>query len=319
MEPEQGTTAEKEKKPGKGRRFIKRAAKIAVGTVVISAVATEIVFFIMFRRTKPVDRSEFPLKAWSEENDLVWSSVEFRSGLNTIRGYIVSPNAPRAVMVIAHGMNTASDGLEPIVQYYAERGFAVLLFDGTATGRSDGDSVVGLQQARYDIRAALAFLRESGRYPGLPIVLFGHSAGAYGAAVEAGDPGVAAVVCISGFDTPIGTMHRWARAYVSVLSDMQLPFLIGHEYAVLGNEANTSASEALSGSGKAALVVHGLNDDLIPLGISIYAKLESNSIECIIEDSEGHDSHGNILIGDDGDVNYPLLSEIYDFLQQTLF
>ncbi|MBR4659190.1 MAG: alpha/beta fold hydrolase [Clostridia bacterium] len=321
MDPEKEKKTENEKKPGRGRRFLKRAAKIAAGTVVVSAVATELVFLIMFGRSKPVEKACFPLEDWAAENGLLWSAVEFISGGNTLRGYIVGPEKPRALMLIAHGMNASSEGWEPVVQYFAERDLAVMLFDGTATGRSEGERVVGLQQARYDIRSAIDFIRSSDDYSSLPVVLLGHSAGAYGAAAEAGDEGVCAAVCVSGFDTPIGTMHRWARTYAHIFGDIQLPFLAAHEYAALGIEANTSASAALTASGTAALVIHGANDDAVPMDISIFGKLEgrADNIECRLEASPGHDNHSDILVTEkDGAVNYPLLGSIYDFLESVL-
>lgn len=319
MEGEKDSKSEKEKKPGKAKRILRRAARIAAGTVVFSAVATELVFLIMFGRTKPVERASFPLEDWAGENGLLWSSVEFYSGVNALRGFIVSPASPSAMVLIAHGMNASSEGMEPVVKYLSERGLAVMLFDGTATGRSEGERVVGLQQARYDIRAAMDFIRTSERYASLPAIILGHSAGAYGAAVEANIPGVAGVVCVSGFDTPIGTMRYWARSYVKVLGDIQTPFLAAHEYAALGNEANTSASAALTASKAEALVIHGANDDAVPLDISICSKLKNNaSIRCIIEDSPDHDSHSDILVGEDGEPNYSLLGEIYDFIRSVI-
>lgn len=311
-----------EARPSRGRRFLKRVSKIVTGTVVVSAVATEIVFLIMFGRTKPVDRSAFPLCDWAAERGLKWQEAEFYSGCSKLRGYLIKGSDPIALIIIAHGMNASSKGLEPVVRYFAERNYAVLIFDGTASGRSEGERVVGLQQPRYDIRAALEYAASDRELAPLPTVIIGHSAGAYGAAAEASSPQVAAEVCVSGFDTPIGTMHKWARTYAHILGDIQLPFLAAHEYTALGDEANTSASAALTASGKPALVIHAANDDAVPLDISIYQKLRNDSsgrITLMIEGTPGHDTHSDVLVNEkSGEPNIALLDKIEDFLSSAL-
>ncbi len=309
-------------KLGKGRRFLKRAAKIVAGTVVVSAVATEIVFLIMFGRTKPVDRAAFPLVNWAAQKGLKWQELEFLSGGNKLRGYLISGEKPRALIMIVHGMNASSKGMEPVVRYFAERDYAVMIFDGTASGRSEGERVVGLQQPRLDIRAAMERIEGDREFDSLPIVLLGHSAGAYGAAAEAKQPRVSAEVCVSGFDSPIGTMHQWARNYAHILGDIQLPFLAAHEYTALGDDANTSAADTLVDSGKPALVIHAANDEAVPLNLSIYQKLEREApgnVTLFLEDSTGHDSHSDVLVNEkSGAPNTALLRRIDEFLQSVL-
>ena len=163
-------------------------------------------------------------------------------------------------------------------------------------------------------------MRSCDEYSSLPMVLLGHSAGAYGVAAESGDEGVCAAVCVSGFDTPLGTMHKWARTYAHVFGDIHLPFLAAHEYASLGIEANTSASSSLEASKTSAMVIHGAKDDTVPLDISIFGKLEgrTGNFTCVLEASPGHDSHSDILVDEEGNANYPLLGSIYDFLESAL-
>ena len=315
------TTAEPGEKQARGKRFLRRAVNIVAGTVVVSAVATEIVFLIIFGRTKPVDRSSFPLGDWAEQNGCSWADVEFLSGENTLRGYVVSPRAPSALIMIAHGMNSSSRGFEPVIEFFVQKGYAVFIFDGTASGRSDGERVIGLQQARFDIRAAIDFINNEPKYSKLPLAVLGHSSGAYGAATEAGSPAVDAVVCISAFDSPIRTMHAWARNYTHILSDLQYPFMAAHEYDQLGFEANTSAAAALLSSGTPALVIHGSEDSTVPLPLSLYQKLSAAAPERItlmLEHTSGHCGHGDIIVTEAGELNTDLVERIDRFLRSVL-
>ena len=302
-------------------RFLGRAAKIVAESIAVSSAATDIMMLLMFGRYRPADTAGFPLRGWAASKGLNWEEKEFLSGENTLRGYIVRPESPKALIVFAHGMNASSNGYEPLVKFFAEKGYAVFIFDGTASGRSGGDRVIGLQQPRLDLRAAVRCVAESGAFTGIPVVLMGHSAGAYGAATEALETGAAAAVCVSGFDTPIGTMHKWAKNYAKFMGDVQLPFLFAHEFDQLGSEANTSASRALVSSGVPALVIHGANDNAIPLNISLYQRLESGGcrgIELYYEQTPGHDAHSDIIFGEHGQPNLPLLERINSFLVSVL-
>lgn len=321
MKDMRGEPPSSEERPSRGRRMLGRAAKIAVGTAAVSDAAIDIMYLILFGRSKPADRAEFPLKGWAAARGLTWSREEFFSGDNKLCGYLVYGADPRAFIIYVHGMNSCSNGLESVVKFFAENGYAVFIFDGTACGRSGGDKVSGLQQPRLDLRAAAEHFAEKGLFAGTPLVLMGHSAGAYGAASEASNLGASAVVCISGFDSPISTMHGWARKYVRVLGDIHLPFLLAHEYSRMGSDAITSASHALAASGVPALVIHGANDEIIPLGISIYSKLAERAapgVTCLLESTAGRDTHSEIIIDGHGQPNMPLLHSINGFLSSVL-
>ena len=306
---------------GSLRKHLRRAAIAAAIFIVVSVIATELVLFVMFGQTKPLSKEAFPLSDWSAENGFLWKTVEFPCGKNTLRGYYILPPSPRALILIAHGMHGSSDGYEPAIEWFTESGYAVLIFDGTAVGRSDGKSVVGLQQTRYDIRAAIGYVRTNEALSDLPLVLLGHSVGAYAAATEAETSGARAVVCVSGFDRPVTSMYRWARRYTFVLSDIEYPFLLAREYVVLGKDANTSAAAALTDSGVPAMIVQGADDDAVMPEISLFTALEGTDAECIVlrtESAENHSGHGNIICTPDGEPNIDLLEAIDAFLRPIL-
>lgn len=270
----------------------------------------------MFLRQNPVSDKVFPLDKWNG-GGYTCREVAFRSGSNTLRGYCALPTSPRALVLIAHGLLGKSDGYEPVVEFLLERGYAVFIFDGTASGRSDGSRIVGLQQSRLDTRAAVDHIAAEDGLSNLPLVIFGHSAGAYAAATEAERSSAAAVVCVSAFDRPIDTMHYMARGYVSVLADIELPFLLMHEYAALGSNANSSASEALIADDIPALIAHGELDARVPLAISLYDSLvgtNDKNITLFLDETESHSGHGNILFTEDGTLNAALLEAIDAFL-----
>ncbi|MBQ3938098.1 MAG: alpha/beta fold hydrolase [Clostridia bacterium] len=301
--------------------YAKFAVLTAVACFLASVAATELVLLIIFSRYTPVSTKSFPIERWAADGSIKASAFEFTSGRNTLKGYSVVPNDPHALIVIAHGMNANSDEFEPIVRYFAECGYAVLIYDGTAAGRSEGRRVTGLQQPRYDLRAAVQFVNECEQYKDLPIVLLGHSAGAYGAAMEADRSAAAAVICVSGFDSPLATMRARGSKYVPIYGDLELPFLALHEFVFHGKDAAASASAAVKASAVPALIIHGADDSSIALPISIFGMLVDDTpenAELLLVDDQAFSAHGNILISDGGEVNTVLLSAIDGFLDRVL-
>lgn len=308
------------KKRGAGY-CLKLAAIIAAAGFLASVVATELVLLIIFSRYSPVSAKSFPVDEWASDSSVSAFAVEFRSGSNMLKGYSVVPNEPHALIVIAHGMSASSDQFEPIARHFVESGFAVLVYDGTAAGRSEGKHVTGLQQPRYDLRAAVQFIRENELYDGLSLVLLGHSAGAYGAAMEAEDSEADAVICVSGFDTPLSAMRARSSKYIPFFGEFGLPFLALHEFVFHGRDASASASAAVKASSVPALIIHGVDDSSIPLSISMLGMLADETpanAELLMIEDPAFSAHGNILVSEDGKVNTVLLGAIDGFLDRVL-
>lgn len=309
-----------EQKKSRGKKVFSRLTKIVAGFVVVSLTATEAMMFILFGRTTPASNAPFPIARWAERNNYAWRSFDFMSGRNRLKGYVVSGINPKALIVLVHGIKSSSDELEPLVRRFVQEGYAVLTFDGTACGRSEGERTVGLQQQSYDLRAVLDYIREQGIYQGLPLVLFGHSAGAYGVAVQTGQVHPCAAICVSGFESPLNTMRFWADHYAGALTQIEYPFLWFREHAAKGRDANLSGSQAILKSNVPTLVVHGVKDDVVQMEISLYDALRgcgNSNVRCILVEDLRHSGHSDILISD-GEVNPSLFDEISRFLESNI-
>ena len=298
------------------KTFIRRVAKVLTGFVVVSFTATEAMMFILFGRTDTISSRPFDMLIWASERDYRSRALEFMSGSNKLKGYYVLPPNPRALILLVHGVRTSSDSLTPVVQYFVENAYAVMTFDGTACGRSEGTTTVGLQQQRYDIRSALVVIRQDPEISQLPLALVGHSAGAYGVAVEAARSKAVAAVCVSGFESPLGTMYFWANRYASMLSNVEYPFLWIREHAAKGSDANESGSDALRSASVPALVIHGQDDDVVSPEISLYQAIvrkgAANVRTTLVTDSR-FSNHSNILVSE-ASINRDVLDQVLRFL-----
>ena len=103
--------------------------------------------------------------------------LTFLSGPNRLQGYLCGTGDTLAVL--APGLGNGAFSYAPQIQWLAKAGLRVFSFDYTGCYGSTGRSCRGFPQAADDLRAALRFLEENGRFGSRRLVLLGHSMGGY--------------------------------------------------------------------------------------------------------------------------------------------
>lgn len=86
-------------------------------------------------------------------------------------------SAPRAVVVICHGVNSHGGQYLWTLEHFAAAGFAAYALDLRGRGKSDGDRYYVENIADYVANVAAVIRLAKSREPGLPVFLLGHSAG----------------------------------------------------------------------------------------------------------------------------------------------
>lgn len=86
-------------------------------------------------------------------------------------------DAPRAALVLCHGVNSHSGQYFWAAGRFAAAGFAVTALDLRGRGRSEGERFYVESIEDYVADLALAIALAKSRDPGLPVYLLGHSAG----------------------------------------------------------------------------------------------------------------------------------------------
>ncbi len=228
------------------------------------------------------------------------SGVRFASGDNMLTGYVYGVGNKAGLVVIAQGINARPDGHLAETLYFVEHGWMVMTFDGTGTRESEGDGVVGLPQAKLDVDAALDFVAQNAAFAGLPVVLYGHSLGAYASAASLpGHPEVRAAVCISGFNSPVETMRAMAKQYIGVLADVEYPFLKLQSLLTFGPEADVTAVSSINACQTPLLIIQGASDDVVPEAISIYGhrdEIANPNASCLSVDEPYRGEHSTIWL-----------------------
>jgi len=86
--------------------------------------------------------------------------------------------SPKAVLAFVHGHGTHCRRYDEWFQSFLENGFAIIAFDLRGHGQSEGKRGTIHRYSEYLEDTAILMERARENFPGLPIVLYGHSMGA---------------------------------------------------------------------------------------------------------------------------------------------
>ncbi|HLJ56282.1 MAG TPA: alpha/beta hydrolase [Chthonomonadaceae bacterium] len=145
------------------------------------------------------------LRRTPENFGLEYRTVTFPSAGDdqvALSGWIVPAKAPKAVVLVCHGVDSGAQAMLPKAAMLQRRGYTSILFDFRGVGRSGGDYVTLGYRERDDVLGALEFAASCPELRGLPIFAIGESMG--GAAViraAAADERIRAIVSESTYAT----------------------------------------------------------------------------------------------------------------------
>lgn len=198
-------------------------------------------------------------------------SFENREGI-TLVGALESPDEkPEHYALFAHCFTCSKDvaAASRISRALAAQGVAVLRFDFTGLGNSDGDFAnTNFSSNVSDLVAAADHLREN---YGAPEMLIGHSLG--GAAVLAAAsavPEAKAVVTIGAPSSPGHVAHHFAshENEIRTLGEAEVD-LAGRRFTIkrqfLEDIETTRLEKAVAHLGKALLIFHSPGDDTVSI------------------------------------------------------
>lgn len=287
----------------------------------LSMAGSVVIFGVLFHRVDSLDKSVEITYALAESN-YKREQISFDSGGNKLSGYLYFADNPKGLVIIAPGMNSNSDSHLAEIMFFADNGYRVLAYDATGVCQSEGDSTVGLQQSKRDLLAAIDYAKDDPQTKNLPVYLYGHSLGGYAVAAALDEADVEAAVCLSGFNSPVQTMHDKAKEYVGVLADIEYPFLYLQNRFVFGDDADDTAVDSVNSSDTPILICRGDNDDTIPYKLSLYSRekeITNVNAKFIEVDDKHRDGHTNLWLSADSakymsDLQDELndLNDVYD-------
>ena len=211
-----------------------------------------------------------PLMRYVEDFDgLRRTKYEFTSNKGQkLTGYLyTSEDDPRGIIVMAHGFGGGGhNSYMGNANYFAHHGYCVFAYDATGNDESEGEGVGGLPQGVIDLDYAIQFVEESGNFPNLPILLFGHSWGGYSVcSVLTYHPEVKAVIACSGFNSSSDMFEAEGKKQIGAGIYLMLPFVKLHEWIKYGGYASNTAMDGFAKSTAAVMILHSFDDEVVPV------------------------------------------------------
>lgn len=265
-------------KRNKRKPNIKKIVLIIVIALVVCALAAiQIVVHILLKQN--FSRGEYGkyttnYRYEDYQADYPRTNVSFKSGKNTLQGYIYGEENDKALLVFAHGIGGGHEGYLNTITWFVDNGWRVFAYDATGSCTSEGEGTMGLPQSALDLDNALTYIENDENLSKLPKFLMGHSWGGYAVtAVLNFNHDVKAVASVSGYAYPMEMVEEFARGFVGDIFFMLKPFMWLDCFATFGSNVNLSAVDGINKSNTPVLIIHGKEDTMIHYdGASIISK-----------------------------------------------
>jgi len=229
--------------------------------------------------------------------------LKIQSGKNLLTAYLYGKNNTNGLIVVSPGHTDANDIKLYEIIYFVDNGWQVLCYDYTGSYTSQGKDLVGYNQSVHDLDAVLNYVENDNSLKDLPVVLFGHSLGAYAsAAVLQYGHNVQSAVIASGFDTPKEQWLYSIERYTGVFHYLLYPhtrLFISMQY---GNEQNLSAIDGINSVDIPVLVISGTEDNFYGGESPIYKKrneITNPNCSFILKSEKNHNGHYDYFLTDD--------------------
>jgi pimeloyl-ACP methyl ester carboxylesterase len=211
-----------------------------------------------------------------------------------IAGYKYSREGEaKGVVIVAHGLGGGGhNAYMPFIDYFTKNGYLVFTYEAHGNDNSEGDSVEGLPQGVIDLDLAIEHAQKE--YDSLPIMLFGHSWGAYSCgAVLNLHKDIKGAVIVAGFNKSDNLLLHQAESRVGIFAKVGIPSVSFYENVKFGGEyANLTSIDGFEGSSARVLIVHSKDDSSVPTKYGydlFYSKLANNDrFEFLLYDNKGH-------------------------------
>lgn len=211
-----------------------------------------------------------------------------------IAGYKYSREGEaKGVVIVAHGLGGGGhNAYMPFIDYFTKNGYLVFTYDAHGNDNSEGDSVEGLPQGVIDLDLAIEHAQKE--YDSLPIMLFGHSWGAYSVgSVLSLHPEVKGAVMIAGFNESEDMLLCHSKRYVGALTDVLFPYVELYERMKFGTELSSiCALDGMKSTDAQIMIVHSGDDTTVPIEYGynkFYQEFKGDArFEFVLYEDKGH-------------------------------
>lgn len=226
--------------------------------------------------------------------------VRFRSGGNTLAGYVYGEHNDKGLVVIAHGLGGGAESYVAETLYFVDNGWRVFSFDCTGSYESEGKGTIGLPQSVLDLNSALGYIESDSALKDLPVMLYGHSWGGYAvAAVLNYGHDIAAAASIAGFNAPMEILFERATKMMGAFAYVEYPFLWAYQTMLFGRAARLTAVDGINSADTAVMIIHGDKDTTVSYDsagiIAHRSEITNPNVVYRACTAENHNGHRNLF------------------------
>lgn len=193
--------------------------------------------------------------------------VSFKSDKGqTLNGFLYSSakvDNYKAVIVFSHGMGAGHLAYTTEINYYAQKGYIVLAYDNTGTCSSEGEKINGFAQGIIDLKHAIDFVGEREDLKELPLLLAGHSWGAYcvcNVPAIASQAQIKGIVAFSPFNSMNKVIRDIAKQKTKINLSVLSPFFDLINLIRFGKTGVLRSCDTINSNTIPTLIMHGGND-----------------------------------------------------------
>lgn len=193
--------------------------------------------------------------------------ISFKSNKGqTLNGFLYSGakvDSYKALIVFSHGMGAGHLAYTTEINYFAQKGYLILAYDNTGTCTSEGNKIIGFAQGIIDLKYALKFAAEDEKTKELPVLLLGHSWGAYSVCNVSSIAPEAKIKGIIAF-SPFNSMNKLIRDIAKSKTKLNLsilsPFFDIINLIRFGKAGILRTCDSINSNEIPTLIMHGGND-----------------------------------------------------------
>ncbi len=230
-------------------------------------------------------------------------TLRIPSGKYMLNGFLYGMEEKKGLIIISSGHRAATELSLTAMRYFVDNGWSVLCYDYTGYYNSEGKNMINHAQSVKDLDAVLSFIEKSDRFNELPLLLYGHSLGAYAsAAVPRFCHKISAVVAASGFDKPVEQWNYSIKRFTGKLGTILGAMAGIYLRIVFGKDTvRFSAVDGINSTDIPVLVISGVMDEYYGGKSPIYIKRDkivNPNCSYILMDKDRHNGHFDYMLTD---------------------
>ena len=271
----------------------------AISFVVLVPLTAARILMRRFLRRYDMDKYSFSLRVEDMQGKYAPRIVHFKSGGNTLCGYIFGEDAKKGLIIFCHGLFGGAAEYFAFARHFVDEGYAVFMFDNTGCNESGGRSIIGSLQGLRDLRRAMRYLKENEcELFSRKKALIGHSWGGFTAAAYRNTDELSCVISLAGFDRPVPAMYDFLIGYYGRAMKLLFPYVYLFTLLQYGSAFRTSSVAQINKTDLPYLIIQGTNDKIIHVdGSSIYnqrSRIKNPNVRFVLRSDPLHNKHNTI-------------------------